>query len=80
MFCKYFDYLWVMKTTKEIEAKISQLPPESFDELERFLDELIDKTKIQQPGRLKQNWGGGIKDVKMSSVDLQKKAMDWRQK
>ena len=69
-----------MKTVKQIEEKISQLPPEAFDELDRFIDELINKALIQQPGKLKQNWAGGLKEVKMSSVELQKKALDWRQK
>lgn len=67
-----------MKTTKEIEAKIRQLPPEVFDELDRFIDELINKAPIQRPGKLKQNWAGGLKEEKMSSVALQKKALDWR--
>lgn len=69
-----------MKTTKEIEAKIRQLPPEAFDELDRFIDKLINKAPIQQPRKLMQNWAGGLKEVKMSSVELQKKALDWRQK
>lgn len=69
-----------MKTKKEIEAKIRKLPAESFDELDRFIDGLINKAQIQQPRRLKQNWAGGLKDIKMSSVYLQKKALDWRQK
>jgi hypothetical protein len=69
-----------MKTTKQIEEKINQLPPEFIGELERFLDGLIDKSKIHQPRRLTQNWAGGLKDIKESSIELQKKALDWRQK
>ena len=69
-----------MNTIKQIEEKISQLPPEFIGELERFLDELINKTKIHQPKRLNQSWAGGIKDVKMSSIELQKKALAWRRK
>ncbi len=69
-----------MNTIKQIEEKINQLPPEYIGELERFLDELINKTKINQPKRLNQNWAGGLKDVKMSSIELQKKALAWRRK
>jgi len=69
-----------MNTIKQIEEKINQLPPEFIGELERFLDELINKTKINQPKRLNQNWAGGLKDVKMSSIELQKKALAWRRK
>lgn len=61
-----------MKAIKEIEAKIIQLSPESFDELERFIDELIGKTKIHQPRKLVQNWAGVLKNIKMSSIELQK--------
>lgn len=67
-----------MKTTKDIEEKIKQLPPESFDELNQFIDELIEKAKIHHPRKLKQNWAGKLKEEKMSSVELQKKSLDWR--
>ena len=69
-----------MKAIKEIEAKISQLSPGLIDELEHFLDCLINKNKAHQPSKLRQDWAGGLKDIKMSSIDLQKKALDWRQK
>ena len=67
-----------MKTTKDIEEKIRQLPPEAYDELDRFIDELINKTSTPQSGKLKQDWAGGLKDVKMTSLELQKKALEWR--
>lgn len=67
-----------MKTTKDIEEKIKQLPPESFDELNQFIDELIEKAKIHHPRKLKQNWACKLKEVKMTSVELQKKSLDWR--
>jgi len=69
-----------MKAIKEIEAKISRLSPGLLDELEHFLDRLINKNKAHQTSKLRQDWAGGLKDIKMSSIDLQKKAMDWRQK
>jgi hypothetical protein len=69
-----------MKAIKEIEAKISQLSPGLIDELEHFIDCLINKNKSHQSSKLRQNWAGGLKDIKMSSIELQKKALDWRQK
>jgi hypothetical protein len=69
-----------MKAIKEIEAKISQLSPGLIDELEHFLDQLINKSKTHQPGKLRQDWAGGLREIKMSAIDLQKKALDWRQK
>jgi hypothetical protein len=69
-----------MKAIKQIEAKISQLSPVLIDELEHFIDSLINKNKAHQSSKLRQDWAGGLKDIKMSSVELQKKALDWRQK
>jgi len=69
-----------MKAIKEIEAKISQLSPGLIDELDHFLDQLINKNKAHQSVRLRQDWAGGLKDIKISAIDLQKKALDWRQK
>jgi len=67
-----------MKAIKEIEAKISQLSPGLIDELEHIIDCLICKNKADQPSKLRQDWAGGLKDIKMSSIELQKKALDWR--
>lgn len=69
-----------MKALKNIEAKISQLSPGLIGELDHFIDYLINKRPIRKPGKLKQNWAGGLKDIQMSSIDLQKKALDWRLK
>lgn len=69
-----------MKAIKEIEAKINQLTPGMIRELDHYLDYLIHKRIAGQPKRLKQNWAGGLKDIKMTSIELQKLSLDWRQK
>ena len=69
-----------MKAIKEIEQKILQLSPASMEELDSFLDYLITKKDSKRTTKLKQDWAGGLKDVKMSAIELQKKALDWRQK
>ncbi len=69
-----------MKAIKNIESKISKLSPGLIGELDHYLDYLINKGAVQKPGKLKQDWAGGLKDVQMSAIDLQKKALDWRQK
>jgi len=38
------------------------------------------KRLIKKPKKLKQNWAGGLKNIKFSALELQKKALDWRQK
>jgi hypothetical protein len=69
-----------MKAIKEIEQKILQLSPASMEELDSFLDYLITKKDSKRTKKLKQDWAGGLKDVQMSAIELQKKALDWRQK
>jgi len=35
---------------------------------------------VRKPKKLKQDWAGGLTDIKMTSIELQKSALDWRQK
>ena len=69
-----------MKAIKNIEKKISQLSPELIDELDHYLDYLINKRTPGRPRELKQDWAGDLKDTGYTSLDLQKKSLDWRQK
>ena len=70
-----------MSSIKSIESKIDQLSPALMDELEAYLDYLMSKrTATRTAKKLKQNWAGGLGDVKMSAIELQKKALDWRGK
>jgi len=69
-----------MKTIKKIEKKISQLSPGLIDELDHYLDYLINKRTPSRPRELKQDWAGDLKNSGYSSIDLQKKSLDWRQK
>ncbi len=68
-----------MDANKNIEKKISRLSPELMDELDHFLDYLINKKVYHQQRKLKQDWAGGLSDINISAIDLQKKALDWRQ-
>ncbi|MCF8363211.1 MAG: DUF2281 domain-containing protein [Prolixibacteraceae bacterium] len=69
-----------MRAMKDIETKINQLTPGLIGELDHYLDYLINKQVDRKPRKLIQDWAGGLKDVKISSIELQKKALDWRQK
>jgi len=69
-----------MRAIKNIETKISQLSPELIGELDHYLDYLINKKVINKQKKLRQDWAGELNDIKMSAIDLQKKALDWRQK
>jgi len=67
-----------MSVLESIENKVNQLTPNSAEELNQFLDYLITKQTNKQGKKLKQDWAGGLKNVDTSSVELQKKALDWR--
>jgi len=69
-----------MRAIKKIETKINQLTPGMIGELDHYLDYLINKRVVRKPKRLKQDWAGGLKDIEMTSIELQKLALDWRQK
>ncbi|MBY0434077.1 MAG: DUF2281 domain-containing protein [Cyclobacteriaceae bacterium] len=71
-----------MTKIQSLEKKILQLPPSTIVELEQFIDELLAKSKGKTDGKLKQDWMGGLKKWRneFTSLELQKKALEWRQK
>jgi len=69
-----------MRAIKNIETKIRKLSPGLINELNLYLDYLINKRVAHRPKKLRQDWAGGLKEINISAVDLQKKALDWRQK
>ena len=50
-----------MRAIKNIESKINQLTPGMIDELDKYLDYLINRKVIRKSKRLKQDWAGGLK-------------------
>ncbi|RLI78107.1 hypothetical protein DRP07_11425 [Archaeoglobales archaeon] len=59
-----------------IEEKIKSLPPELQKEVDKFIDSLIRKKK-KKPSF---SWAGALREYrdKFTSVELQKKALEWR--
>jgi hypothetical protein len=64
----------------EIEEKIKQLPPELHQEVEDYIDFLLQRGKKKTGKKLKLDWIGGLKEYrdKYTSLELQKKALEWR--
>ena len=67
-----FDYLWDMSSLKTIESKISQLSPSLIEELDAYLDYLMNKRTSGSSKKLKQKWAGALNDVEISALELQK--------
>jgi len=65
---------------ENIEEIIRKLPPELQREVKDFVNFLIEKRARKQGVKLRQDWAGALKDYreKYTSLELQKKALEWR--
>ena len=65
---------------KSIEERIKELPPELRKEVESFVESLLRKRSRKDGKRLRQDWAGALRDYrdKYTSLELQKKALEWR--
>lgn len=67
-----------MEAIKNIQKKIKRLSPSEIWDLDNYLDKILSEPKNSKRTFLKQDWAGSLKDVKMTSLELQKKALEWR--
>ncbi len=65
---------------ENIEEMVKRLPPDLKREVEDFVNFLIEKKARRQGRKLRQDWAGALKDYrdKYTSLELQKKALEWR--
>ena len=65
---------------KTIEQKIKQLPQELQREVIDFVDFLIEKRFSRKKKKPTLKWMGGLKEFnkKFNAMELQKKALEWR--
>ena len=66
-----------MQTLKDL---IEQLPPELQEEVRDFVQFLLNK-KVHKRGRkLRQDWAGALREYRSqyTSLELQRKALEWR--
>lgn len=65
---------------KPLDELVKELPPESQAEVRDFVEFLLEKRKRKSAGRLRQDWAGALSDYReeYTSLELQKKALDWR--
>ncbi|MBM4285432.1 MAG: DUF2281 domain-containing protein [Deltaproteobacteria bacterium] len=63
-----------------LEKLIQELPPELRQEVEDFIHFLLSKRVRQEGRRLRQDWGGALREYRgqYSALDLEKKALEWR--
>ena len=67
---------------KKIEEMIKELPPDLHQEVADFIQFLVQKHKNKPVRKLRQDWAGALKEYKdkYTSIELQKKALEWRLK
>jgi hypothetical protein len=60
-----------------IEKKIRKISPRHLDELDKLIEDLLEKSKKTKKRKMKLNLRGALKDIKYSSVELQHKVKNW---
>lgn len=65
---------------QNIAEKIKELPPELQQEVEDFVNFLMEKKAAKHGKKLRQDWAGALKEYRntYTSLELQKKALEWR--
>ncbi|MCH7762004.1 DUF2281 domain-containing protein [candidate division TA06 bacterium] len=65
---------------KTIEEMIKELPHELQQEVEGFVQSLLKKQAKKQGKKLRQDWAGALRRFRdqYTSLELQKKALEWR--
>ena len=63
-----------------LERKIRALPPDLQREVEAFVNRLTKRRERQKHRYAKQDWGGALAHLRdqYTSLELQKKAIEWR--
>ena len=63
-----------------IEEMVAKLPPELQQEVEDFVQFLIEKRARKAGKKLRQDWAGALREYRdqYTAIELQKKALEWR--
>ena len=69
-----------MAGRETVQDLVKVLPPDLQKEVEDFARFLIEKRLKKQGKRLSQDWAGALRDYRgqYTSLELQKKAREWR--
>ncbi len=63
-----------------IAEMVKELPPELQQEVEDFVQFLIEKRAHKAGKKLRQDWAGALREYReqYTAIELQKKALEWR--
>jgi len=64
----------------KLEEIVRDIPPELEQEVRDFIAFLLEKRRPKLGKKLRQDWAGALKDYRnrYKSLELQKKALEWR--
>lgn len=65
---------------RSLEEMVRELPPDSQEKVRQFVETLLKRTNDGAGHKLRQNWAGALSEYreKYTSLELQKKALEWR--
>jgi Protein of unknown function (DUF2281) len=65
---------------KSIEELVKELGPDSRDQVRRLVETLLQRQRKVVKRKLRQDWAGALRDYRAqyTSLELQKKASEWR--
>ena len=65
---------------KPLDQLLKELPPESQAKVRDFVESLIEKQRRKSSEHLRQSWAGVLSYYReqFTSLELQKKSLDWR--
>jgi hypothetical protein len=63
----------------DLNEILAQLTPEKKDEVRRFAESLLDRGDSSPARRMSLSWAGALKEYRdrFTSLELQKKALEW---
>ena len=63
-----------------LEEMVAKLPPELQQEVEDFVQFMIEKRARKAGKKLRQDWAGALKEYcdQYTALELQKRALEWR--
>ena len=66
---------------KSLAELVQDLPPDVMVEVRHFIEFLLRKRQNATEYKLRQNWAGALREhqEQYSSLELQKKALEWRE-
>jgi gas vesicle protein len=66
-------------SSKSLEELVKEIPPELKEQVRHFVESILKKAP-KRGKKLRQDWGGALKNYRgqYTSLELQKKALEWR--